>query len=88
MWSRNKERSLWQNYWSLAAAALHRSPFRKCRQNDGLFTELLASRTKAKCDAPRESSLEDEDRHLHWPRSTPITSPRCVLIRDVRSGCR
>ena len=58
----------------------------KCCQNDGLFTELvLASRTKAKCDALKEK--------LAGKTKTAITTAEvdadnvaalCVLIRDVR----
>ena len=51
----------------------------KCCQNDGLFTELvLASRTKAKCDALKEK-LAGKTKTPR-PRSTPITSPRCVCL--------
>ena len=58
----------------------------KCCQNDGLFTELvLASRTKAKCDALKEK--------LARKTKTAITTAEvdadnvaqlCVLIRDFR----
>ncbi len=85
MWSRNKERSLWQNYWSLAAAALQVA-IQKCCQNDGLFTELvLASRTKAKCDALKEKLAGKTKTVISTAEvDADNVAALCVLIRDVR----
>ena len=58
----------------------------KCCQNDGLFTELvLASRTKAKCDALKEKLAGKTKTVISTAEvDADNVAALCVLIRDVR----
>ena len=58
----------------------------KCCQNDGLCTELvLASRTKAKCDALKEKLAGKTKTVISTAEvDADNVAALCVLIRDVR----